>query len=280
MPDSREVDLERALEVARGVARDAGHLLQQGRQQGFEIENKGEVDLVTEHDRRSEALVVEALSRAFPHHTVVGEEGTEIHAHSQREDRSGPVWLVDPLDGTTNYAHRLPWYSVSIGLELDGTPVLGVVVAPEMGWEFWAAAGHGAWLNDQRLEVSRTPDLDRSLVATGFPYDRRTSPDNNVPQFATVIRRCQGVRRIGVASLDCALVAWGLLDAYWEPKLKAWDISGGAALVLEAGGQVTLLDGGPFRSEEGDILATNGLVHQEMISALAEAKVPGPSIPV
>jgi myo-inositol-1(or 4)-monophosphatase len=262
------VDLDRALQTARETARRAGALLRDGRRRAFAVDHKGEVDLVTEHDRRSEALVVEALSRAFPDHAVVGEEGSAVG----REGSGRPVWLVDPLDGTTNYAHRMPWYAVSIGLELDGEPLVGVVHAPEMGWEFWAARGRGAHLGDAPIRVSTVPDLDGALVATGFPYDRRTSPHNNVPELAAVLRRCQGVRRIGVASLDCALTAWGRLDAYWEYKLHPWDISAGALLVLEAGGQVSLADGERYRSGAGDIAASNGLVHDELLAALAGAR--------
>jgi myo-inositol-1(or 4)-monophosphatase len=259
------VDLDRTLEVARRVAREAGELLRQGRQQGFAVAHKGEVDLVTEYDRHSEALVVEALSQAFPDHAVVGEEGTVVGAAAEA---GRPVWYVDPLDGTTNYAHRLPWYAVSIGLEVDGEPLVGAIRAPEMDWDLWAARGRGAHLGSTRLRVSSIPDLDRALVATGFPYDRRTSPDNNVRELDAVLRRCQGVRRIGVASLDCALVAWGCLDAYWEHKLKPWDVSAGALLVLEAGGRVTLPDGSPYRSTVGHLVASNGLVHDELVAVL------------
>ena len=258
-------ELARAARVARAVARRAGALLHEGRGEAFDVALKGEVDLVTDYDRRSEALVVDELTRAFPDHTVVGEEGSRIGT-------GRPVWYVDPLDGTTNYAHRVPWYAVSISLELDDEPLVGVVHAPEMGWDFWAVRGGGAFLGEQPLRVSKTPDLDRSLVATGFPYDRRTAEDNNVPELGAVIRRCQGVRRIGVASLDCALVAWGCLDAYWEPKLQPWDISAGALLVLEAGGRVTLPDGSPYRSTLGHILATNGLVHDELVAVLASVR--------
>jgi len=272
-----DLDLDRALEVARVVARQAGVLLKAGHDEGrsLGVTNKGEVDLVTEFDRRSEALVVQTLSEAFPTHSVVGEEGSEIAGAGGGQRL---VWMVDPLDGTTNYAHRMPWYTVSIGLELDGRPVLGVVVAPGLGWELWAAQGRGAWLGHRRIAVSQTPLLDQALVATGFPYDRRTSADNNVPHLAEVIRRCQGVRRIGVASLDCALVARGMLDAYWEYKLKPWDISAGVALVQEAGGRVTLPGGEPYRSEAGHILATNGRVHREMVEALASVRKTAPAI--
>jgi len=265
---SSDVDLDRALEVALRVARQAGEILRDGRQRGFRVSFKGEVDLVTDVDRLSEALVVQALSDAFPDHTVVAEEGT-----SAGEPHAGrPIWYVDPLDGTTNYAHRLPWYAVSIGLELDGEPLVGVVRVPEFDWDFWAVCGRGAHLGQTRLSVSDVPLLDRALLATGFPYDRRTSPDNNLPEFGAVLRRCQGVRRIGAASLDCALVAWGCYDAYWEFKLKPWDICAGALLVSEAGGQVTLTDGSTFSSTAGSIIATNGLVHDELLGILAQVQ--------
>jgi myo-inositol-1(or 4)-monophosphatase len=279
----KALDLDLALEIAQKVARKAGQLLLEGHRQGFKIKSKGNgFELVTEYDRRSEKLIVEALTKAFPDHAVIGEEGTNIKSADARY-----VWYVDPLDGTTNYAHRLPWYAVSIGLEEKGQPVLGVIEAPEQGWQLWAIKDRGAFLEIQeqpiqtrghggpkRLAVSNTTTLDESLVATGFPYDRRTSPHNNLAQLETIIGRCQGIRRIGVASLDCAMVAWGALDAYWEFKLHPWDICAGALLVQEAGGDVTAPDGSPFVSLRGDILATNGIIHQEMIEALQDAKSP------
>ena len=262
----KELDLDRALSVARETAARAADLLREGHGRGFEVEHKGEVDLVTEYDRRSEELVVASLCEAFPDHSVIGEEGTEV----QRQG-SEVVWYVDPLDGTTNFAHGLFWYGVCLGMEVAGVPTVAVVLAPEMGWELWAVRGQGAWQNGRRLRVSHNPTLVRSLVATGFPYDRRTCEDNNLPQFCAVIRRIQGIRRMGVASLDCAQVASGRLDAYWEMKLKPWDICAGSLLVTEAGGRVTDLDGGPFDARSGRILASNGLVHEELLELLAGA---------
>jgi myo-inositol-1(or 4)-monophosphatase len=263
---SARVDLRRALEVARRVARQAGELLRAGHGGAFAVEHKGDVDLVTELDRRSEALVVGELSRAFPDHTIVGEEGSEVHPGS------GVVWFVDPLDGTTNYAHGMPIYAVSLGLEIDEQPALGVVHAPELGWEFWGARGLGAHLGERTLRVSTVARLEDGLIATGFPYDRRTSLDNNVPELGAVIRRCQGVRRIGVASIDCALVAQGALDGYWEVKLQPWDIAAGALLVLEAGGRVTDIDGGVYRAELGQLVATNGRIHDALSSVLMQVR--------
>ena len=256
------LDLAAALAVARRAAADAGALLRAGQRQGVTVEYKGEVDPVTDCDRRSERLVVGALADAFPDHAVVGEEGMELCG-----DGGELVWYVDPLDGTVNFAHGLHWYAVSIGLERAGLPVLGVVLAPELDWEWWGIEGSGAFFNGQRVTVSEAP-LDRALLATGFPYDRRTSADNNVPQLTAALRHGQGIRRMGVASLDAALVASGRLDGYWEFKLKPWDVSAGALLVREAGGRVTDLDGGPFDSRSGRILATNGRFHDELARLL------------
>jgi myo-inositol-1(or 4)-monophosphatase len=263
------LDLERALARAQEIARAAGALLREGWRRGFTVEHKGEVDLVTEHDRRSEALVVGELARAYPDHAVIAEEGSALH---EGEEGARPTWLVDPLDGTTNYAHRLPFYAVSIALEQGGRPLVGVVHLPELGWEFCATAGGGARLNGERIGVSSTAELASALLATGFPYDRRTARDINLSEFEAALRRAQGIRRIGVASLDCALVAWGALDGYWEFKLKPWDIAAGALLVLEAGGRVTDLAGGPYRSSRGELLATNGRIHEELSTLLCRSR--------
>jgi myo-inositol-1(or 4)-monophosphatase len=263
---SAAVDLERALAEARRIARAAAELLRAAHSRDVAIEHKGAVDLVTEMDRRAEGLIVPELHRAFPEHTVRAEEGTDVEGEPE------VVWYVDPLDGTTNYAHHLPIYAVSLGLEVRGEPAVGVVHAPELGWELWAARGAGAHLNGQRLRVSTTATLSEALLATGFPYDRRTALDNNVPEFGAIIRRCQGIRRMGVASIDCACVAQGMFDGYWELKLKPWDVSAGALLVLEAGGEVTDIDGGPYRSTRGQLLATNGRIHAELSAAILDVR--------
>ena len=263
---SKSLDLDRSLSVARDIAARAADLLREGHNSGFVVEHKSEVDLVTEYDRRSEEMMVAALTEAFPDHSVISEEGTEVERQG-----SEVVWYVDPLDGTTNFAHGLFWYGVCLGMEVAGVPTVAVVAVPEMGWELWAVRGRGAYQDGQRLQVSQNPTLVKSLVATGFPYDRSTSKENNLPQFNAVIKRIQGIRRMGVASLDCAHVAGGKLDAYWEMKLKPWDTCAGSLLVTEAGGRVTDLDGSPFDSRSGRILATNGLVHDELLEALGEA---------
>jgi myo-inositol-1(or 4)-monophosphatase len=263
------LDAAHALEVAREVAARAGALLREGQQaKGFRVEHKGAVDLVTEYDRRSEALCVEEITRAFPGHAVIAEEGSQVRG----EDLEGrPTWLIDPLDGTTNYAHRLPFYAVSIALELGGSPLCGVVYLPELGYEFTALRGGGACLNDQPLKVSSVAELDASLCATGFSYDRG-APDNNVPEFDAVLRRSQGVRRIGSAAFDCAMVAWGVIDGYWEYKLNPWDIAAGALLVMEAGGRVSTPTGAAYSAFAGALLASNGQIHDELSAVIGAAR--------
>ncbi len=262
------VDPVRALKIARAAAAEAGALLLRGHQEEIHVQNKGAIDLVTEWDQRSEELVVSTIQEAFPGHTVVAEEG---HGGGGETDPgvTEACWFIDPLDGTTNYAHRLPIYAVSIALELDGRLEVGVVNAPYLGWEFYAQRGGGAWLNGERIQVSRHPDLLHSIASSGFPYDRRTSTDNNLDRMALVVPEVQGFRRLGVAALDCALVAWGRMETYWEVKIKPWDVAAGVLLIQEAGGRVTNLDGEPFDLHRGRILASNGLVHDEMVKLLA-----------
>jgi myo-inositol-1(or 4)-monophosphatase len=260
-------ELTEASSRVEAIARRAGALLRQGQRQGFTVENKSAVELVTEHDRRAEALIVAALEAAFPAHRIVGEEGSLLEGGD-----SHAVWYVDPLDGTTNFAHGIPFYAVSIGLEIEEEPALGVVYAPDNDWMFVAAKGQGAFLNGQPLRVSSATGLAQALLATGFPYDRTHPEVNNLAEFGEVFLRSQGIRRMGVASLDCAMVAWGVLDGYWELQIKPWDVSAGALLVREAGGCVTDTTGGPFRSTAGRILATNGIIHQELRDVLAKAR--------
>ncbi len=268
---SPSLDAAHALEVAREIAASAGKLLREGRSQRIRIEHKGAVDLVTEYDRRSEALCVEAITKAFPGHAVIAEEGSQVRG---AELAGRPTWLIDPLDGTTNYAHRLPFYAVSIALELDGEPLCGVVALPELGYEFCALRGEGARLNDEPIAVSSVAVLDDALCATGFSYDRAALA-NNVPELDAVLRRSQGIRRIGSAAFDCAMVAWGVIDGYWEYRLNPWDIAAGALLVREAGGRVTTPDGGPYASSAGALLASNGRIHDELEAVIGEARRSG-----
>lgn len=232
------------------------------------VEHKGAVDLVTQADRASEEAIVSALRAAFPGHAILAEEGGGAELGS-----GGPIWLVDPLDGTTNFAHGFPVFVVSMALRDDAGLAAAVVYDPLRDECFSAARGRGASLNGAPVHVSACPDLDRALLATGFPYDRRTAEDNNVRSFGTFIRRCQGIRRAGAAALDLAYVACGRLDGYWEPRLQPWDVAAGMLIVREAGGRVTDYtgdDGQPGTIHNREIVASNGRFHGEMIAVLSE----------
>lgn len=268
-PDYNEI-----LQTAVIIAREAGALLRQGLGEANHINYKGEVDLVTEYDERAEALIVDALQRAFPKHAIHTEERGVVAGHA--DDEAAYRWLIDPLDGTTNFAHGFPVFAVSLALlacDPDGDggdhPVVGVVYDPTRDECFSAARGEGAALNGRALHVSPTPTLNTALLATGFPYDRRTRPDNNVGNMGRFIRRCQGIRRAGAAALDLAYVACGRLDGYWELRLYPWDVAAGVLLVQEAGGRVSDLNGGTDYLSGAHIVASNGAIHDEMLAVLA-----------
>ncbi|HKA88937.1 MAG TPA: inositol monophosphatase family protein [Haliangiales bacterium] len=253
---------EQALAVALAVGESAGRALRDGWGHVGEVRHKElATDLVTEWDTRIERLVHEELARRSPGEAILGEE---------LGGRAAPegTWIVDPVDGTVNFAHGLPLFSVSIAYEAGGAGLAGVVVAPALGWTFAAAKGRGATWNGAPLAVSATATLAEAMVVTGFPYDRHVSPRNNFAAWEHLQRVAGAVRRLGAASLDLCFVAAGWLDAYWEFKLKPWDLAAGAVIATEAGGRVTDLGGGPFASAAGEILATNGRIHDEMIEAL------------
>lgn len=227
------------------------------------IEMKGDKDLVTEVDKESERLIVEHLHSCFPGHDIVAEEGDYAQGGSPCR------WIIDPVDGTTNYAHGFPWFCCSIGLEMSGEMVAGVIYNPVYDELFTATKGGGAYLNGKRLSVSASSPLKNSLLGTGFPYDCATDPVNNFANFIAFQKKARGIRRAGAAALDLAYVAAGRLDGFWELKLKAWDVAAGVLLVREAGGKVTSFEGSPFDIFSGRIVASNGLIHEEMVSMLA-----------
>ncbi len=252
--------------IAEGIARQAGGLLRGFYEKGVATEYKGDVDLVTEADRASEKLIGEKLLAAFPEHGIYGEEGTRDRL--DREYR----WYIDPLDGTTNFAHGFPAFCVSMGLERrpaglaadqDGEIVAGVIYDPLRDEMFSAERGRGAWLNGRRLHVSKTPQLGEALTATGFPSQKRHG-NPNVHFYQEITLRSHGVRRAGSAALDLAYVAAGRLDGYWEFSLNPWDTAAGVLLVEEAGGRVTHFDGGRFTLDSREVFATNGLIHGEL----------------
>ena len=258
--------LEFAAPASR-IALEAGALLRNYYHQGVATEYKGDVDLVTVADRTSEKLIEERLHESFPSHGIYGEEGTRSHLESEYR------WYIDPLDGTTNFAHGFPAFCVSMGLEKrspslsasqDGEIIAAVIYDPLREELFTAEKGSGAYLNGARIRVSRTPVLAESLVATGFP-SRKRHDNPNVYFYQQFTLRSHGVRRAGSAALDLAYTACGRLDAYWEFNLNPWDTAAGALLVTEAGGSMTRYDGSPFQLNSEEILATNGLLRDEML---------------
>lgn len=250
--------------VALRIAREGAALAAQGFRAPKQVSRKGAIDLVTEYDTRGEALIVERLSREVPGIPVVGEE-------SGGQAGVDLTFYVDPIDGTTNYAHGHPFWCVSIGLvDKDGFPIAGAVVAPALHLEWTGYRGGPALRNGEACHVSTADSLSDSLLATGFPYDRRTSPENNFAQFIAAKKRAQGVRRCGSAALDLCLVAEGTYDGYWERKLKPWDFAAGASFVVSAGGRIANIDGGPADVRTGNIIATNGLIHDELLALLTK----------
>jgi myo-inositol-1(or 4)-monophosphatase len=246
------------------VAREAGQLLLNRFRTEFTISHKGTVNLVTEVDFAAEDLIVSRIRNAFPAHSILAEE----RHHATRAE--GITWIIDPLDGTTNYAHRYPVFSVSIGLEINGEIQWGAVFDPTRDELFSARQGRGATCNGLRLEVSKTPKLVKSLLATGFPYDIRTSRQNNLDYFCAFAPQVQGVRRAGSAALDLCYVAAGRFDGFWEMKLNPWDCAAGSLIVTESGGMLTNFRGGMFSIREGEILASNSLIHGEMLEVLEQ----------
>jgi len=255
------------LPVALDAARSAGKLLREALGGPRRIDYKGHpTNLVTEMDRRAEALIVERIRAAFPDHAILGEEG------GARAGDSEYRWLVDPLDGTTNYAHGLPIFSVSVALERAGHVELGVAYDPNREECFVAQRGGGATLNGEPLRVSTTATLDESLLVTGFPYDIRTNPANNLSEYGALSLRSRAVRRLGSAVLDLCYVAAGRFDGFWELSLGPWDMAAGGLVVQEAGGRITDVRGGPWRLDGPGAVATNGRIHDAVLAVLAEVR--------
>ena len=254
------------LDVATEAALAAGAILQDNYRNLKQIEEKGRPgDLVTEADKQAEAAILKVLNRHVPHHQILAEESGKLG-----QADSEYLWAIDPLDGTTNYAHGYPMSAVSIGLSIQKSPQVGVVYNPFRDELFRAAKGLGATCNRRPIRVSQTQELGKSLLVTGFAYDRRETTDNNYAEFCYLTHLTQGVRRSGSASLDLTDVACGRLDGYWERGLKPWDVVAGIVLLEEAGGKVTAYDGSPIDINSGRILATNGEIHPHLSKALGE----------
>lgn len=252
------------LDVATESVLAAGAVLTERWGKLNNIQEKGRPgDLVTEADKLAEAEVLKILNRHLPDHQILAEESGAL-GNSQSEY----LWAIDPLDGTTNYAHGFPIAATSVGLLINGIPTVGAVYNPFGNELFRAAKGLGATCNRRPIQVSQTAELSKSLLITGFAYDRRETTDNNYAEFCHLTHLTQGVRRLGCASMDLAGVACGRLDGYWERGLQPWDITAGIVILSEAGGKVTAYDGSPLDINSGRILATNGLIHDSLSQAL------------
>jgi len=245
------------------IAREAGALLMGYFHRRIGFEYKGDVDLVTEADRASEALITERIRARWPRHDLVGEEGARVETGSDFR------WYVDPLDGTTNFAHGFPVFCVSMALEHKGERIAGVIFDPTRDELFAAEKGSGAWLNQRRIRVSKVNNLAECLVATGFPSHKRHK-NPNIFFYHQITLRTHGVRRPGSAALDLASVASGRLDGFWEFNLNPWDTAAGVLLVQEAGGTVTDMSGGKWLLDSRETLATNGLVHADFVSLMGD----------
>jgi myo-inositol-1(or 4)-monophosphatase len=244
--------------VAADIAREAGALLMPFFARRIGYEYKGDADLVTEADRASERLITDRIRARWPRHDIVGEEGTRVDSGSEYR------WYVDPLDGTTNFAHGFPVFCVSMGLEHNGRMVAGVVYDPTRDELFSAEEGSGAYLNQRRIHVSTASRLDETLLATGFPSQKRHK-NPNIYFYHQITLHTHGVRRAGSAALDLCYVAAGRVDGFWEFNLNPWDTAAGVLLVQEAGGNVTDFSGGPFQISSRETLASNGLIHTDLI---------------
>ena len=257
------MELERALEFTVDIAKQAGRIQKKRYEDAnVAVKHKGLIDLVTEVDIECEKLITEKIAAKYPEHGILSEEGTV------KENQSRHRWIIDPLDGTTNFAHRFPMFCVSIALATDDKPVVGVAYDPLRDELFTAVKNGGAFLNGKRIQVSDVANMDNALLATGFPYDIRTTLDNNLENFNRVALNCQAIRRAGSAVLDLAYTACGRFDGFWEQSLYAWDMAAGALIVEEAGGVVTDMQGNTLDLFGKTLAAANRHLHPKLIDLL------------
>ncbi len=257
------MDLSHVERIAAAAARKGGEALMARFETPLEIREKGAADLVTNADLAAESAIVDTIRAAFPAHAILSEEMGYAGGKSSAEDTGGR-WIIDPLDGTTNFAHGLPLFSVSVAFAVGGTPAAGVVFHPPGGALFSAVTGTGARLNDRPIRVSAAGAVSDSLLVTGFPYRSFGHADRLIRRFAACLKSAQSIRRLGSAALDLCYVACGRFDGFWEEGLHPWDTAAGALIVQEAGGRVTDYSNRPFSPDKKEILATNGLIHTEL----------------
>ncbi len=259
-------ELSQFTKVAEKIARGAGKILADGFLKNKNVQYKGRIDPVTKFDLKSEKYIITQIQKAFPSHSILTEEGHSI------DNNSDFCWIIDPLDGTVNYAHRLPSYAVSIALQYKKESIVGVVYAPELNEFFSASIGQGAYLNKKKIKISSEKKLERSLLATGFAYNIATLKKNNLGLFARMMKHAQAVRRFGSAALDICWVADGRFEGFWEYNLAPWDSAAGVIILTEAGGKVTEIDLSQYSVFSKSLLASNGLIHNKMQGILVRKK--------
>ena len=255
---------EKELKTAVTAAQQAGALLMKMSKRKLAVKFKSTIDMVTEADKASEALIIKVIRQSFPGDDILTEESQDQRTASKRR------WIIDPLDGTTNYAHGFPVWCVSIAFEEKGRVTAGVIYNPNLDELFTAVKGKGAYLNGKSIKVSSEENLLKSLLATGFPYDVHTSPENNLQNFQRFIKQAQAVRRPGSAAIDMAYLACGRFDGFWEIKLKPWDAAAASLMITEAGGRITNFSGSRYSIYYPECLATNGKIHLQMLDVLGD----------
>jgi len=253
------------LAIAVEAARQAGEVLQECARVGFRIEHKNVINLVTDADCRAEQCIIDVIQKAVPSHRILAEE-----RGLTQQSPSPYQWIIDPLDGTTNFAHGFPAYCVSIGVEYEGRGLVGVVFDPTRNELYTAQRDKGAFLNDTPISVSSVDQLDRALLVTGFAYDIRETPNNNLDHFTHFALKAQGLRRTGTAALDLCYVANGRFDGFWEVALNPWDMAAGIVILEEAGGKVTNFKGKMHSIYEKELVASNGRIHKAMLHVLQQ----------
>jgi myo-inositol-1(or 4)-monophosphatase len=255
------------LQIAKKLAHDAGKLALEYQDHGFKIESKEGIDIVTEADKACEALIIKTIQHNFPDHAILSEESGSIG-----DPKAEYKWIIDPIDGTMNFAHGLPFYCVSIAVVHRGLPIIGVVEAPALKQVFWAQKGKGAFKGmNTPIRVSRTSDMKKSMIGMGFPYERNTpATDMSYKLMAESHKEGRQVRRIGSAALECSYMAAGAIDAFWHYNLKPWDFAAAKIILEEAGGVMTDMDGQMLMPKNGRVLATNGLIHTPMVNMITK----------
>lgn len=260
------MDFQNFADFAGEICYDAGSILLKGFRSGeTEVSFKSRTDLVTNIDKESEEFLFNRIRSEYPEHSIIAEEG------SRKDSQGEYLWYVDPLDATNNFAHGIPFFCISLGVfsRSENRMIAGVVYDPFHKEMFKGIRGSGAFLNGEVIHVSSTGDIGISILATGFPYDKANNEKNNLKEFNAFVPKVQGIRRLGSAALDLSYLACGRIDGYWEPELKPWDMAGGSIIVEEAGGIVTKYNNESFDPEFPQILASNGMIHNQMLEVLS-----------